>query len=214
MEKWSDAVLEAATKKDLIELLQAQGNTAFILRHRLKGKVASIAKTRKKPELDAAYHDLFATGDFRTEEDDLKEAQFAATKLIEQQEKETASKGPVVEETAAPKERKRFTRQIKRQGDKMNFPKKGSSVRVYYSGMLDDGMIFDTNTTKKGKPLTFTLGVGKVIRGWDEAVLEMSLGELARVVIEPEWAYGAKGSPPTIPPNATLTFDIELLSIQ
>jgi FK506-binding protein 3 len=64
-----------------------------------------------------------------------------------------------------------------------------------YTGMLENGHIFDTNVGKKKSALKFKVGMGKVIRGWDEAVLEMSKGEKAKITIEPDWAYGAKGTP-------------------
>lgn len=60
--------------------------------------------------------------------------------------------------------------------------------------MLENGQIFDTNVGKKKSALKFKVGMGKVIRGWDEAVLEMSKGEKAKITIEPDWAYGAKGT--------------------
>jgi hypothetical protein len=63
-----------------------------------------------------------------------------------------------------------------------------------YTGMLENGQIFDTNVGKKKSALKFKVGMGKVIRGWDEAVLEMSKGEKAKITIEPDWAYGAKGT--------------------
>ncbi|KAF9152441.1 FK506-binding protein 2B, partial [Mortierella sp. AD010] len=81
-----------------------------------------------------------------------------------------------------------------------------------------DGTIFDTNdnTKKKSNPLRFKVGVGRVIAGWDEAMLTMSRGEKAKITIEPEHAYGKKGVPDAkvpIPPNARLIFDVELVSL-
>ncbi|XDC87009.1 hypothetical protein R6Z07F_018182 [Ovis aries] len=85
---------------------------------------------------------------------------------------------------------------------------------------LQDGTVFDTNIQtsskkkKNAKPLSFKVGIGKVIRGWDEALLTMSKGEKARLEIEPEWAYGKKGQPDAkIPPNAKLIFEVELVDI-
>ncbi|CAD7691230.1 unnamed protein product [Nyctereutes procyonoides] len=71
----------------------------------------------------------------------------------------------------------------------------------------------ETNSKKKNaKPLSFKVGIGKVIRGWDEALLTMSKGEKARLEIEPEWAYGKKGQPDAkIPPNGKLIFEVELV---
>ena len=99
-------------------------------------------------------------------------------------------------------------------------PPKGDVVHCWYTGALPDGTGFDTNiqrSSKKknnAKPLSFKVGIGKVIRGWDEALLTMSKGEKARLEIEPEWAYGKKGQPDAkIPPNAKLIFEVELVVI-
>jgi len=73
--------------------------------------------------------------------------------------------------------------------------------------------VFDSNTGKNNKALQFKVGEGKVIRGWDEGLLEMSVGEKAQLTINPEWAYGATGVPGKVPPNSTLTFEVELEAI-
>jgi len=83
---------------------------------------------------------------------------------------------------------------------------------------LEDGKVFDQNVDPVKKklppPLSFKVGVGKVIKGWDEALLTMTVNEKARLTIEPEWAYGKKGLVEAgIPSNATLIFEVELLSI-
>jgi len=83
---------------------------------------------------------------------------------------------------------------------------------------LDNGKVFDSNmeADKKGKkppPLKFKVGVGKVIRGWDEALLTMTVGESAELVIQAEWAYGKKGIEGKVPPGSNLTFQVELVSI-
>ncbi|XP_068947878.1 peptidyl-prolyl cis-trans isomerase FKBP3 isoform X2 [Petaurus breviceps papuanus] len=114
----------------------------------------------------------------------------------------------------------KYTKSILKKGDKTNFPKKGDIVHCWYTGTLQDGTVFDTNIQtsakkkKNAKPLSFKVGVGKVIRGWDEALLTMSKGEKAHLEIEPEWAYGKKGQPDAkIPPNAKLYFEVELVDI-
>ena len=77
-----------------------------------------------------------------------------------------------------------------------------------------EGEQFDSTYTKKGQqPFVVKAGVGKLIAGWDAALLEMSVGEKAVLTIPPEAAYGAKGLPPKIPPNATLIFEVELLAV-
>jgi FKBP-type peptidyl-prolyl cis-trans isomerase len=89
-------------------------------------------------------------------------------------------------------------------------PSIGDEVIVHYDGRLIDGTGFDSSY-KRGVPFTFRLGTGAVIRGWDEAFLTMHKGE-KRTLIIPYWlAYGEKGRPPTIPPKATLIFEVELL---
>ncbi|CAO2593198.1 Peptidyl-prolyl cis-trans isomerase FKBP3, partial [Lemmus lemmus] len=91
--------------------------------------------------------------------------------------------------------------------------KKGDIVHCWYTGTLLDGTVFDTNIQTSSKK-NFKVGIGKVIRGWDEALLTMSKGEKARLEIEPEWAYGKKGQPDAkIPPNAKLIFEVELVDI-
>ena len=88
-------------------------------------------------------------------------------------------------------------------------PTVGARVTVNYEGKFIDGMKFDSSYDRK-EPFTFTLGIGKVIKGWDEAILGMSKGE-KRTLIVPHWlAYGDKSRPP-IPPRATLVFEVELV---
>lgn len=90
-------------------------------------------------------------------------------------------------------------------------PKVGDDVTVHYVGTLEDGSEFDSSRSR-GKPFNFMLGKGQVIKGWDEGVKTMKKGEVAKFVLSPEFAYGAEGSPPKIPANATLTFEVELIS--
>lgn len=89
-------------------------------------------------------------------------------------------------------------------------PTLGNEVICHYDGRLLDGTSFDSSY-RRGAPFTFRLGAGAVIRGWDDAIMTMRKGE-KRTLIIPYWlAYGEKGRPPTIPPKATLVFDIELI---
>ena len=91
-------------------------------------------------------------------------------------------------------------------------PKRGDTVKVHYTGWLTDGTKFDSSVDRND-PFAFVLGTGQVIRGWDEGVAVMRVGEKARLTILPEKAYGRQGYPGVIPPNATLIFEVELLEI-
>ncbi len=88
--------------------------------------------------------------------------------------------------------------------------KAGDNVTVNYVGKLTDGKVFDQS---RGKPFTFQLGAGHVIKGWDQGLLGMKPGAKRTLTIPPSLAYGARGFPPAIPPNSTLVFDVEMVSI-
>jgi FKBP-type peptidyl-prolyl cis-trans isomerase len=88
----------------------------------------------------------------------------------------------------------------------------GDLATVHYVGRLQNGNVFDSSRTRN-QPFQFRVGAGQVIRGWDQGVPGMRIGGTRRLIIPPSLAYGSQGSPPTIPPNSTLTFDIELLAV-
>ncbi len=97
-------------------------------------------------------------------------------------------------------------------GDGKTFPKKGQTVGVHYVGTLTDGTKFGSSRDH-GKVFKFKIGKGEVIRGWDEGVAQMSKGETARLTISSDYAYGSRGVKNFIPADATLIFEVELLSI-
>ncbi|KAF7668431.1 hypothetical protein LDENG_00014600 [Lucifuga dentata] len=98
-------------------------------------------------------------------------------------------------------------------GDGVTFPKPGQTVTVHYTGTLTDGQKFDSSKDR-GKPFKFQIGCGSVIPGWDEGVAQMSVGQIANLTCSPDYAYGPKGCPGIIPPNATLIFYVELLKVE
>ena len=95
------------------------------------------------------------------------------------------------------------------EGDGGNSPAKGTTVKAHYTGKLLDGKKFDSSYDR-GEPISFPVGAGRVIKGWDEAFLSMTKGEKRILIIPPALGYGPSGRGP-IPPNATMVFDVELV---
>ena len=91
--------------------------------------------------------------------------------------------------------------------------KAGDTVVMHYKGTLEDGTEFDSSY-KRNTPFETTIGIGSVIKGWDQGIPGMKTGGKRKLVIPPDLGYGINGAPPDIPPNATLTFEVELLEIK
>ena len=89
----------------------------------------------------------------------------------------------------------------------------GNTVTVHYVGTLTNGSKFDSSRDR-GKGFEFELGAGEVIAGWDQGVAGMKVGQVRKLTISPDLAYGARGFPPVIPPNSTLVFEVELLEVR
>ncbi|XP_076821295.1 peptidyl-prolyl cis-trans isomerase FKBP3-like [Clavelina lepadiformis] len=212
---WDDATIasEQVGKKDVIQFLQANAAQRFLADQKLQGSLKNVVKTSKKDNLVKAYNEMFAKKAFKGSEYDVPmENVSTATAALTLGEK----KQKKVEEIEV--EIPRYKKTVLKKGDKANFPKRGDKVVCYYVGKLADGTVFDSlqpgSKRKKNQPLSFKVGKGNVIKGWDEALLTMSVGEKAEIVIEPEWAYGRHGKPEAkIPSNATLTFEVDLLRI-
>lgn len=92
-------------------------------------------------------------------------------------------------------------------------PQRGQRVSVHYTGTLENGTKFDSSVDR-GQPFEFRLGEGAVIKGWDEGLASMKVGGKRKLIIPPALGYGPRGSPPNIPPNSILLFDVELMSVR
>ncbi|XP_065183109.1 peptidyl-prolyl cis-trans isomerase FKBP3-like [Sycon ciliatum] len=199
------------SKKDIVTFLQENGREKFLRDNKVFGKVASIAKGSKKDHLISVYKKMFETKAFKGTEGEGD--------AVEEMTAKAAAVTVTEEAPAAAPEKIRYTKQTTKKGSTTKV-RKGDLVGCNYTGTLEDGTVFDTNiaTSKKKKkdagPLKFRVGQGRVIRGWDEALQTMTVGEKAKITIEPEWAYGRKGLDGKIPPNSTLIFEVEVVSAE
>jgi peptidylprolyl isomerase len=94
-----------------------------------------------------------------------------------------------------------------------NSPSLGRMVSVHYTGTLENGTKFDSSYDR-GQPYSFPIGMGRVIKGWDEGLMTMKEGGKRKLIIPPGLGYGPSGNPPKIPGNATLNFEVELVKVQ
>lgn len=122
------------------------------------------------------------------------------------------SQPEVLQQSQSMNEQKQLTITVLQEGTG-DVAQNGQVVNVHYRGTFEDGSKFDSSYDR-GEPFSFTLGAGQVIKGWDQGVLGMKVGEKRNLVIGPELAYGAQGYPGAIPPNATLVFEVELVGIK
>jgi FKBP-type peptidyl-prolyl cis-trans isomerase len=102
--------------------------------------------------------------------------------------------------------------EVLKQGDGAE-AKAGHTVTVHYTGTLTDGAKFDSSRDR-GQGFSFKLGAGQVIKGWDQGVAGMKIGEQRKLTIPAHLGYGAQGFPGAIPPNSTLVFDVELIAVK
>ena len=102
--------------------------------------------------------------------------------------------------------------QVDQPGSGKSKPGKGTAIKAHYTGKLLNGKKFDSSVDR-GQPLKFKVGIGQVIRGWDEALMDMVVGEKRTLIIPPNLGYGSRGAGRDIPPNATLVFEVELVEI-
>ncbi|KAH3733012.1 peptidyl-prolyl cis-trans isomerase FKBP3 [Pelomyxa schiedti] len=227
--------LALVSKNKIAGFIKQWATDEFLVTKGLDGSITSIVKNVPETKLKAAYFDLFTSQAWRkpgsapatkpaTTKPAAKtvEPQHAATPTTATTKPTTAAKSTAAATpaaktaAAAPAEKKLFTKSVTKRGDSKNVANKGDMISMRYTGSFVDGKIFDSNSGKNDKPLKFKLGSGRVIRGWDEGIIGMCVGEKARLEIEPAWAYGKKGVPDAkipIPPNTKLVFEIELVAI-
>lgn len=135
------------------------------------------------------------------------------TMTAEEQTSEGQHTIPMEGEDITPKKDGGVLKLVKREPTGTELPMTGDKVFVHYVGTLLDGTHFDSSRDR-GEKFSFELGKGQVIKAWDIGVATMKVGELCQLICKPEYAYGSAGSPPKIPPNATLVFEVELFEFR
>ncbi|CAD8075852.1 unnamed protein product [Paramecium sonneborni] len=108
---------------------------------------------------------------------------------------------------------KKYSIKIHQRGSNSNYPEKGDQVKVHYTGKLLDGTKFDSSKDRN-QPFDFRVGIGQVIKCWDDVVLNLTLGDKVTVICPSDTAYGSRGAGRVIPPNSDLQFDIEMLGFR
>lgn len=170
-------------------------------------------KDDSKPQVqekNASKNTSASTAMKMTDKSDINHTEIMTDDTIPQTEKAPLTTEDVKEESIV-KDVATLTSEVL-QGGSGNAAKKGDNVVVHYTGTLTNGDQFDSSVDRN-TPFNFTLGAGQVIRGWDEGVEGMKIGEKRKLTIPPEMGYGAQGVGP-IPPNSTLIFEVELLEIK
>eukprot|EP00980_Cylindrotheca_fusiformis_P010024 scaffold2214_cov139-Cylindrotheca_fusiformis.AAC.21 len=104
-------------------------------------------------------------------------------------------------------------KEVLKEGDGENFPKKGDKLKMVGLGAFGELLHPMESSYDRGTPFEFNIGRGEVIKGWDEGVIQMSLGEKSKLLISSDYGYGSQGAGGVIPPNADLVFEVELLAI-
>lgn len=127
------------------------------------------------------------------------------------QPKVSLSSSPSPSPTPAPGDDQKIKVEILKVGSGFQQTKTGDKIAVHYTGTLLNGAKFDSSLDR-GEPFVFTLGAGQVIKGWDQGLVGMKVGEQRKLTIPPEFGYGSQSVGP-IPPNSTLVFDVELIEI-
>lgn len=171
-------------------------------------KTITIMRVGEKAKAFIANDETFSNLKNSQAERKRKMEEERLNKLKKEQEAQLAEINKKYPNSIATKSGLRYI--VKRKPDSAEKPKRGTQVTAHYTGYLLNGKKFDSSIDR-GQPFQFAVGAGRVIRGWDEAFLDMGKGEKRTLIIPPELAYGSRGAGGVIPPNATLIFEVELL---